>query len=141
MNVNECIRERLLRRISIDKEKVRSSIKTAEQKIFEAKELFAKEFFNQAVVNAYTAMFHSARAILYKDGIQEKSHYAVFVYLNEEYSKKLPKSILNSFDNYRKERHNILYGFEHKASKDDAESAILDAEEFLDLAKEIVGYG
>ena len=138
MNVNECIRERLLRRISIDKEKVRSSIKTAEQKIFEAKELFAKEFFNQAVVNAYTAMFHSARAILYKDGIQEKSHYAISIYLREKYSDKIPLPVINFLEIHRTERHEAMYGLEYKPEKNDAELAIKDAEIFIKEIKKLL---
>jgi len=33
---------------------------------------------NFVILAAYTAMFHAARAVLYKDGIQEKSHYATY---------------------------------------------------------------
>lgn len=131
MNVKECFEERLLLKIQPSREKSESSVKIAKQKLEESKNLFEKDFFNQAVISAYTCMFHAARALLYRDGIQEKSHYAVYVYINEKYSKMIPKNLINSFNNYRNERHEALYGFDYEAKKDDAESAISDAEEFL----------
>lgn len=141
MDIDECLKERLLRKIKPDRNKIISSLRISEKKLEEARELFEKGFLNQAVVLAYTSMFHAARAILYRDGIQEKSHYAVFVYINEKYSDKIPKSLLNSFDNYRNERHEALYGFDYEASKEDTESALLDAEDFLFKIKGIIENG
>jgi uncharacterized protein (UPF0332 family) len=141
MSVEELFKERLLRKIKLDKYKVKKSVNVAESKFEEAKRLFENDFFNQAVVSAYTSMFHLVRAFLYKDGIQEKSHYAVFIYIKEKYSDKIPKSLITSFDNYRIERHEALYGFEYKASKEDSDSVIEDADKFLVKIKEILKYG
>ena len=82
-------------------------------------------------------MFHAVRAILYKEGIQEKSHYATYVYINEKYSDKIPQHLINSFNILREDRHEILYGFDLNILKEDAENAILDSEEFLEEVKKI----
>ncbi len=140
MKIKELMRRRELRKIPIDKNKVEGSLKTAEMKINEARELFNEGFFNQVIISAYTSMFHSGRAILYNRGYQEKSHYSVFVYLNEKYGDKIPKSLLLSFDNYRSERHKVLYGFEYKISKEEAEIVVSDSEKFLNKVKEILNY-
>ncbi len=137
MDIKECFNKRLLRKIFPSREKASSSIKIAESKLAEAKKLFEKDFFNNAVLSAYTSMFHAARALLYQDGIQEKSHYATYIYIRERYSGKISKSLINSFNNSREERHEILYGFEHKFGKKEAENVILDAEEFLQEVKKI----
>ena len=76
--------------------------------------------------------FTLLRFLLYKDGIQEKSHYAVYIYLKEKYSGKISQKSLNSFNVLREERHEILYGFEENISSEDVENALLDAEEFLE---------
>ena len=138
MKVEELFKNRLLRRIIPNLEKTKNSLKIAECKIQEAKELFQSEFFNQVIISAYTCMFHSARALLYKEGIQEKSHFAVCEYLNEEYNHLIPRELLNSFKNYKNERHEALYGFDYEAKREDAESAIEDAELFLIKIKEIL---
>ncbi len=138
MKVDDLFKERLLRKISPSLEKAKSSLRISESKLGEAKELFESSFFNQVVISSYTCMFHAARALLYKEGIQEKSHYAVCLYIMEKYSDKIPKDLLNSFDNYRKERHEALYGFEYEAGKEDAKSAIEDSVELLNKIKEIL---
>ena len=139
MDVNDCFKERLLIRIPPNREKVKSSIKIAESKLEEAKKLLDAGFLSNAILSAYTCMFHAARALLYGDGFQEKSHFAVFVYLNEKYSDKIPRSLINSFNNYRNERHDILYGFENYSGKEDAENAVITSEDFLFKIKEILG--
>jgi uncharacterized protein (UPF0332 family) len=138
MKTEDLFKERLLRKIIPSPEKIKSSLKIAENKLEESKKLFESMFFNQAVITAYTCMFHSARALLYNEGIQEKSHFALCVYLKENYPDKISKNLLNSFDNYRKERHEALYGFDYEAGKEDAESAIEDSEELLNKLKEIL---
>ena len=130
-DIDELFRNRLLRRIPINLEKVNSSIRIAQTKLEEAKKLFECDFFNNVVLSAYTSVFHASRALLYSQGIQEKSHYATYFYIKEKFSDKIPNSLINSFNNYRKIRHDILYGEEPEIEKDDSENAILDAEDFL----------
>ena len=139
-SVDECVKKRLLRKITPSNEKSKSSIKIAEAKLENSKELFKADFFNESIISAYTSIFHSCRALLFKDGIQEKSHYATYIYIKENYSDKLSKELINSFYHYQLERHNILYGFEIlEYSKDEAEEAIINAECFLGKIKKVLG--
>jgi len=131
MNILECFEKRLLRKINPDLEKSKKSLETAKIKLEEAKKLFEAGFFNDSFTNTYTSMFHASRFLLYKDGVQEKSHYAVYVYIKEKYSKKIPLNLINSFNFLRDERHEIFYGFDEEITKNQAEKAILDAEDFL----------
>ena len=131
MNILECFEKRLLRKINPDLEKSKKSLETAKIKLEEAKRLFEAGFFNDSFTNTYTSMFHASRFLLYKDGVQEKSHYAVYVYIKEKYSKKIPLNLINSFNFLRDERHEIFYGFDEEITKNQAEKAILDAEDFL----------
>jgi len=135
-NIDECFRFRLLRKIKPDKDKSRKSLQVAEQRLKRAQEAIKLNIFEFAVLEAYMAMFHSARALLYKDGIQEKSHYAVFIYLKEKYSKKIPLNILNFLNIHRTERHDAMYGLEYQPNKEEAETALEDAKIFV---KEIEG--
>ncbi|MEK6925856.1 MAG: HEPN domain-containing protein [Nanoarchaeota archaeon] len=139
MEIDELFKKRLLRKINFDVEKVNSSLRIAESKIEESKKLFSSNFFSNAVLSAYTSMFHSARSLLYKEGIQEKSHYATYIYTRDKFKGKISKSLVNSFNVLREERHKILYGFVEDISKKDAESYIADAENFLFEVKKIIG--
>lgn len=138
MDIGYFFKERKLRNIPVDLEKSKKSLEIAKSKLEEAKKLFSADFYNNSILSVYTSMFHASRALLYKDGIQEKSHYAVYIYIKEKYSDKIPKNLLNSFNNLREERQEILYGFEEDVLKEDVEDAILNAEDFLEKVKEIL---
>jgi uncharacterized protein (UPF0332 family) len=139
--IDELFNKRLLRKIPVDKEKVNLSIKIAEKKLNEAKRLSESGFFSNALLSSYTSMFHASRALLYKEGVQEKSHYAVYFYIKERFSGKIPMSLINSLNHYREIRHNILYGEESEIEEDDSENSIIDAEDFLEEIKKIIKDG
>lgn len=137
MKVEELIGKRELRKTNVDIEKIKKSLDIAEVKLDESRRLFSAGFFETAFLTLYTSMFHAARSLLYRDGFQEKSHFSVYVYLQEKYSGKLPNSLINSFDEFRSHRHEILYGFEGNYKREEIEQAILEGEEFLEEVKRL----
>ena len=136
-NLEDCFKFRLLRYIKPDKEKTKRSIEVSKQRLNEAEMAFKFKIFKYVLLESYMAMFHSARALLYKDGIQEKSHFALFIYLKEKYSNKIPLHILNLLNIHRLERHESLYGLDYQPSEEDALISIKDAKDFI---KEIEKY-
>ena len=85
-------------------EKAKKSLEMSIKKLEEAKKALEYNLLDSCMIMAYTAMFHAARALLYKDGIQEKSHLCLIIYLREKYSEKLPVHLINALDAYRIER-------------------------------------
>ncbi|HHQ44723.1 MAG TPA: HEPN domain-containing protein [Candidatus Altiarchaeales archaeon] len=130
--INECMQERLLRQIPKDPAKSRKSIKVAEKRLREAEKAVKLEIPPYAIMQAYTAMFHAARALLYQDGIQEKSHWATYIYLKEKYADKIPANLLNI---HRIERHETLYGLEYNPTQKEAQTAIDDAKKLINTIK------
>jgi len=55
-------------------------------------------------------MFHAARAILFRDGVKERSHECIPIYLNERYPEL--ERIANTLDSHRRFRHNAIYGLD-----------------------------
>ena len=106
-------------------------MEVAEERLAQAKKALKLGIIPYALIEAYTAMFHAARAVLYRDGIQEKSHYAIYIYLNEKYP-EIPSNLLNI---HRIERHETLYGLEYRPTGEEARAAIVDAEKFLQQTK------
>jgi len=138
MNLEECFEKRLLRKIKPDYEKAKRSIEVAEDKLKKARDALDKGFLDACLVYGYTSMFHSARSLLYKDGIQEKSHACIILYLKEKYSDKIPYYLIQSLDSFRKERHEALYGLDFEISKKDVSLAIKDAEQFIEVVKSLL---
>lgn len=130
-NLEDCFKFRLLRRISPDLDKSKISLEMAKERLREAEKALKLKVFKFVIIESYMAMFHASRAILYKDGIQEKSHFAIYIYLKEKYSDKIPLHILNFLNIHRTERHETLYGLEYKPEKQDSITAIEDANLFV----------
>lgn len=141
MTLAECFTSRKLRRIRPDLLKARKSLDAAGAKLKEAKALLEDAHNDAGLLYAYSSMFGAGRAILYKDGIQEKSHYCLAKYLEEEYAKKgkIDREIITLLDAFREERHAIMYGFEEpEVGQEEAGEAVSTAEKFLQKAKELI---
>ncbi|MFH1072302.1 MAG: HEPN domain-containing protein [Nanoarchaeota archaeon] len=139
MDVQECFDKGFLRKEPPDKRKVDKSIEVALYKLGRARTLFGLGMFEETVLNGYAALFHAGRAILFRDGIREKSHYALFVYLKERYSEKLERRFLNELNSFRLERHDISYSLEKpEVTKEEAEHVIAVAKDFIAAVKKIL---
>jgi uncharacterized protein (UPF0332 family) len=139
MNVEDCFGQGLLRKDSPNIDKSKKSLEIANYKLSLGKRLFELKIFEETIVNAYSCMFHAARALLFRDGVKEKSHYALFLYIKEKYSDKLERRFINELNTLRLERHEISYGLEKPEIKEDeAEEVIKVAGDFISAVKKIL---
>lgn len=141
MNLHECFEKRLLRKGRPDKLKSIKALEIAQRKINKAEQLLEHNFYEEVIVTVYTAMFQCARALLFQDGIFERSHQCVIEYLKENFLKtgKLEPSHIHWLDTYRIERHETLYGFEEiKYSREEADNAIQKGKDFLQIIRVMV---
>jgi len=139
MRTTDCFKKRLLRRTKPDKLKMMKALEMAELKRDRAEDLFDNEFYEESIVSSYTSMFQAARAILFSDGIIEKSHACVVAYLRDNYSSTLGQDRINWLDTYRLERHESFYGLEKSVvDKQEAEDALEKSEKFLYSVNQII---
>lgn len=138
--LNKCFESGLLKRIEPSKLKAEKSLETSQRHLGEAKELEKQGFYEQAVAWAYASMFHACRALAYKDGIQEKSHYCLAAYVANEYASKglIEWKLITALDSFREERHAIFYGLETKVAEEEALEAISVAKRMLEAVKTIL---
>lgn len=139
MNVDECLKKGLLKRERKDLQKASKSIEAAEHKLALAEKTLKARIYEDTILNAYASMFHSARALLYKDGYTEKSHYALYVYLKEEYRNKIEPKYINELNNLRLERHEVLYGLEKTTiTKEESQEVTEIAREFTEKTRQLL---
>ena len=139
MKAGECFQKRLLRRTKPDPLKVTKALEIAEIKKERAQDLFENDFFEESIVSSYTSMFQAARALLFHDGVIEKSHACVGAYLKEYYSSMLGQDKINWLDTYRLERHESFYGLEKSnIDEDEAKDALEKSEKFLKKVQRIL---
>ena len=103
-----------------------------------AKVSFEAENYKWATIQAYYAIFHAARALIYKSGYREKSHGALKDILKELYVKtnKLSMSIYISLKNGMYLREAADYN--EKYSKEDAENIIISINKALKEIEKLI---
>jgi len=136
LNLKECFEKELLRKYKFTKSVVDKEIINANRHLSNARLCVKDQMYDLAVVSVYTAMFHAARALLFRDGIKERSHICVVTYIKEKYPHL--SEYANTLDSYRKSRHTMLYGLEVDVMKDDATYGIDIAKEFIKAVKKEV---
>lgn len=132
-NYNDCMKEGLLRRIPPSKDKAVQSLKKAYEWLKEAEGSIKAGAYGSAILASYTAMFHSARSILFFDGFREKSHACVARYLEEKYVKtgQLDKKWVELLDHIRQVRHDDQYNLSFFSTKEEAEKSRESAKDFI----------
>lgn len=87
-----------------------------------------------AVSGMYFAMFHAARAVLYRDGIREKSHFCVEKYL-ETYvaSGTLESRWIAFFGRMRERREQNQYDLTPPPTPEEIRGLLVLAGEFIDM--------
>lgn len=139
MNVEDCLAEGLLKKDVVSPEKAERSMIKAEEKLELAKREKTAEIFESSIIAAYSSMFHAARALLFRDGYKEKSHYGLFVYIKEKYSEGLEPRFINELNNLRLERHNLLYGLEKSEIREtESGNTIGIASDFLESVRKLL---
>ena len=114
MDYQNFIEKGLLKKDIPSLDLAKKSLRQAEFLLKETADLIELDKKQIAVISLYNAFFHISRALLYKDGIKEKSHYCIAKYVEEEYvnNNKLDAKFLNAFETIMSVRHNIQYSTE-----------------------------
>ncbi len=140
MNLEECFRKRLLRKDGPDQGRAERSLEVSKFKLEQAERAYKHDLFDASLVLAYIAMFHSARGLLFRDGIVEKSHVCLVQYLRAEYARKgrISEGLVNSLDQMRTDRHEAIYGLETSVGSEQAGRALEQSREFIEAARKLV---
>lgn len=118
----------MLKKTTPSKQYATKSLETSLRYIENAKDNLKLQNNTLVIFCAYTAMFHAARSLLFRDGVKERSHLCVISYLQETYPKL--KHLATQLDAYRRNRHNSCYALDFLVSDDEARKAIEDAQSF-----------
>jgi len=133
---DDCFKRGLLTRVQSSKEKGMESIRKADQWINEAEKNITVDAYDSCIASAYMAMFHVARAVLFRDGIREKSHYCVARYLEKYVDEgSLEEEWIVLLDRIRDVRHLDQYTLYHHTTEEEADSVLKSAKQFVQRIK------
>lgn len=92
-----------------------------------------------AISSAYLAVFHSARAILFRDGVREKSHCCIGLYLQRYVENgALEEDWPMLFDRIRSVRHVDQYSFMALPTEEEVQASIDLAERFIERMERLL---
>ena len=138
--VEECFEQGLLKKIKPNLNYAEQSIKQAEHFLDEAVELLETSMKDMAFIALYNSSFHAARALLFRDGVKERSHYCVCKYIEEKYQMQelitLQQSVI--LDSLRSKRNDIQYSLEQPGLEEDLGEIFDEVADFIEKVKEII---
>ena len=131
--LEKCFADGKLETVLPSVEKSQRSISQARYMLIEAKNAAESDSPVLALSGIYFAMFHAARAVLYGDGIREKSHFCVEKYLESYVSSgTLERKWIALFGRMRERREKNQYDLATPATPEEIRALLILAEKFVD---------
>jgi len=134
----DCLKKRKIIPFSRAKNLARKELLAAADDRAEAKDRFANRRYKYATINAYYAIFHSSRALLYSKGYRERSHHCLAVALEALFveSGLMDIRFIKMFREGMSLREDADYS--GSFSKESAKLSLVNAEEFLTKAESLL---
>jgi len=130
MEYNECIQKGFLKKIPIDKAKIKKELESAVYDLGRSQNSAESSDYKWATVQGYYSIFHSFRALLFSVGLQEKKHFAIGIVLEKlAMDKKIDPKLVGDFHAAMSAREDADYRDVY--SRDTAEYIIEMAEDIL----------
>jgi uncharacterized protein (UPF0332 family) len=140
LNLRGCFEKGLLKRMSKNKELAKRTMELAISDLGEAEASYAMESYVWATVQAYTSMLNFARAVLFLEGIREKSHFCTVEYLRRNYINHYG-DLIEKLDVLRRERHLTLYDSREHVTAEKVKERIDWCKEFHEKTKGLIETG
>lgn len=129
----------MLRRVAPSVEKANESLNLAASYLDEARQVAGLGARRISLTGAYMAWFHAARAVLFRDGIREKSHYCIELYLNRyAQSGDLEEEWVLMFSRMRTQRHENQYSFGPAPTAAEVLAAVEHAGQFIERIRRLL---
>ena len=134
----ECLKKRKIIPFPRAKRFALKELTAAAEDLAEARDRFVHRRYKYATINAYYAVFHAARALLYSRGYREKSHHCLALALEALFVDpgSLAGRYVRMFQNTMASREDADYS--GSFSKENASLCIQDAEDFLRAATKLL---
>ena len=134
---DDCLKKGKIVCFPLAKKLVSKELKAAEQDLETALRSIKQKDYKWATIQAYYAMFHAARTLLFHKGYREKSHYCLMLAMKTFYVSegKLEMRLAESLQTARALRESADY--DNIFDKNSAISLVDQAAEFVKVAQTV----
>jgi len=134
MTIQNLIDNGYISNFEFEKNAINIELNDAHYDLEKAKKSFEEEDYKWTVIQAYYSIFHICRALLYKNNFREKSHYGLYLYIEQlHYQQQFPEKFVNMFKAGLFARQEANY--QGTFSKETAENILNFAIEFKEFEK------
>lgn len=138
MTFKDCVEKKLIKKDNLSFDRIKGSINISKHFLERAQGSFNINYYDTSYLMSYNSLFHCARALLFKKGYVERSHYCLIIFLKEEYKMyPLILKYLNLLNMYRSFREAIQYSGD-LCLKEDAIGIKKSAIEFLKVTTDFL---
>lgn len=137
----ECVKNKRIKPFSDGPRLIGKELKVAKNDLGVAKKGLDDSQWKWSIIQAYYAMFHAARALLFAKSLNERSHYCLRIALEYHYgeSSGFPQELIDAFQTARTMRENADY--EENFSEIGAKKLVSAAERFIEEARKVLNLG
>ncbi len=134
---DDCLKKGKIVPFPLAKKLVAKELKAAEQDLETAQRSIKQKDYKWATIQAYYAMFHAARTLLFHKGYREKSHYCLMLAMKTFYVSegKMEMRLAESLQTARALRESADY--DNAFDKNSAISLVDQAGEFVKVARKV----
>ena len=137
---NQCLENGKVVSFPKGKELVKKELSVARSDLLDAKAGFENQRYKWSTIQAYYAMFHAARALIYSKGYREKSHYCLSVALRALFIEEGKLDAQTGRDFLTAMNLREAADYETEFSMDGAKAVIASAERFIEKTAAILGF-
>lgn len=138
--LEKCFEKKLLMRSTPSLGLARKSLKQAKSFLIDAEDMIKFKKERMGIIALYNTFFHTARALLFKDGIKERSHFCVARYIEERCvnTKAISLKFLTYLDLLREIRHDAQYSLDETVIEEDLEDIVEVCKEFISVVEKLL---
>jgi uncharacterized protein (UPF0332 family) len=138
--LDRCFADGKLQTVEPSRQKAGASLELARAYLTEARQSIGIGNNRLAMNGVYFAWFHAARAVLFRDGIREKSHYRLEQYLKTYAADgSLDTKWIVLFGRMRRKREESQYSLSPPPLREEIEGVLDLTQQFIEEMSRIVG--
>lgn len=139
-NTDDCFKEGALKKTQPSLDLAKKELKRAEKFLKDAFDFKDADKEDWAFTSLWWAFFHAGKALLWKDGIKEKSHICLLMYLSENYFKtgRLDARFSSDLDIMQSIRKDLQYSTVTPEIDRNFDELYNDCEDFIGKIKKLI---
>lgn len=140
ISVKDCFKKRFLTKTTPSLDLAEKSLRQARFFLGQGEDMIKLDKKEMGVIALYNSFFHTARALLFRDGVKERSHFCIARYIEEMYVEKrlINQKFLDHLDVLRDMRHEAQYTVEPITIDEDLNRISEICEKFIGVVEKMI---